>query len=185
MGFTTRSSRFAVREILLVVIAAAASFLFINHENLYLTHGFQLADARIESYLLATVVLYLFLRVAIIAFEMRPPRRPSELVRCPECGQWIDDRTAAGLAAHHRIELTPKPSAKEVVSALALRKAVDAARIGNLPPPLEIGPHAGNPAVPLPSDLTGQDLIEALNDPDFLERARHSPRAPVDPRVKR
>src|SRR5438876_11588469 len=34
MGFQTRSSRFVVREILLVGIAAAASFVFINHDNL-------------------------------------------------------------------------------------------------------------------------------------------------------
>ena len=117
MGFPTRSSRYALRELLLLVIAAAASFVFINHENLYLNHPFRLADARIESYLLATIVIYLFLRVAIIALEMRPPRASDGLVRCPECGQWIDVQSLDGLAAHHRIVLTPKPSSKEIVSA--------------------------------------------------------------------
>ena len=99
MGFPTRSSRYALRELLLLVIAAAASFLFINHENLYLNHPFRLADARIESYLLATIVIYLFLRVAIIALEMRPPQTSDGLVRCPECGQWIDVQSLDGLAA--------------------------------------------------------------------------------------
>src|SRR5436853_7449014 len=63
MGFQTRSSRFVVREILLVGIAAAASFVFINHDNLYLSHPFRLSDARIESYFLATAMVYLFLRL--------------------------------------------------------------------------------------------------------------------------
>src|SRR5438046_9953877 len=72
MGFPTRSSRYALRELLLLVIAAAASFVFINHDNLYLTHAFRLADARIESYLLASIVIYLFLRVAIIGLELAP-----------------------------------------------------------------------------------------------------------------
>src|SRR5207302_9254174 len=87
MGFPTRSSRYALRELLLLVIAVAAAFVFINHDNLYLNHPFRLADARIESYLLASVVIYLFLRVAIIALEMRPPRPADGLLRCPECGQ--------------------------------------------------------------------------------------------------
>ncbi|TMA01391.1 MAG: hypothetical protein E6J92_07295 [Methanobacteriota archaeon] len=137
MGFPTRSSRFVVREILLVGIAAAASFVFINHDNLYLSHPFRLSDARIESYFLATAMAYLFLRLVIVALELRLPRGHSELVRCPECGQWLDDPSAAGLEAHRRIELTPKPSRKEIVSAVALRKAVDAARFGNLTHPME------------------------------------------------
>src|SRR2546425_8755239 len=114
MGFQTRSSRFVVREILLVAIAAAASFVFINHDNLYLSHPFRLADARIESYTLATAMIYLFLRLVIVALELRPPRTHAELVRCPECGQWLDDPTAAGPGAHPRVEPTPQPSPKEV-----------------------------------------------------------------------
>ena len=184
MGFQTRSSRFVVREVLLVGLAAAAAFVFINHDNLYLSHPFRLADARIESYALATAMIYLFLRLVIVALELRPPRSHEELVRCPECGQWLDDPTAAGLEAHRRIELTPKPSRKEIVSAVALRKAVDAARRGNLRPP-----HPGvvepNPAVPNPTNVTSGDLVAALNDPDFLERARHSPEPPADRRLKR
>ena len=90
MGFPTRSSRYVLRELLLLVIAVAAAFVFINHDNLYLNHPFRLADARIESYLLASVVIYLFLRVAIIALEMRPPRPADGLLRCPECGVRVE-----------------------------------------------------------------------------------------------
>src|SRR5438552_11217496 len=99
MGFPTRSSRCVVREILLVGIAAAASFVFINHDNLYLSHPFRLSDARIESYFLATAMAYLFLRLVIVALELRLPRGHSELVRCPECG----DRKSTRLNSSHQI----------------------------------------------------------------------------------
>jgi hypothetical protein len=180
---TTRSGRSLRGEGLLVGLAAAAAFVFINHENLYLTHPFQLADVRIESYALATVMIYLFLRLVILALEMRPTRGHANLVRCPECGQWLDARTAAGLAAHRRIELTPKPSQKEVVAAVALRRAVDAARLPSvsrpLPAKLEL-----NVAVPPPANAPTPDVTAAQADPDYVERMRHAPRA-QDPRVKR
>jgi hypothetical protein len=167
----------------LVGLAAAGAFVFINHDNLYLTHPFQLADVRIESYALATIMIYLFLRLVILALEMRPTRAPANLMRCPECGQWLDARTSAALAAHRRIELTPKPSQKEVVSAVALRRAVDAARLpsvpGRLPRDLET-----NVAIPPPANAGNPDLTAARADPDYLERMRHSPR-PSDPRLKR
>src|SRR5256885_6048459 len=137
MGFQTRSSRFVVREILLVGIAAAASFVFINHENLYLSHPFRLSDVRMESYFLATAMVYLFLRLVIVALELRPPRETSEVVRCPECGQWLDDPSAAGLEAHRRIELTPKPSRKEIVSAVPPPEAAGAGPVGHPAPPNE------------------------------------------------
>jgi hypothetical protein len=158
---------------------------FINHENLYLTHPFQLADVRIESYALATVMIYLFLRLVILALEMRPTRAPANLVRCPECGQWLDARTAGAVAAHRRIELTPKPSPKEVVSAVALRRAVDAARLPSvprrLPGNLETNVVVPPPANALPPDVTA---AQAEADPDYLERMRHSPERP-DPRLRR
>lgn len=184
MPYPTSRSRFVVREALLVGIAAAASFVFLNHEALYLDRPFQVANARIEPYFLATSILYLFLRLVIVVTEMRPPRAHADLVRCPECGQWLDDRSSAGLEAHRRIELTPKPSPKEVVSAVALRKAVDAARFGPRSPP-ENQVAAPIPIRQKPANLAETDLIAALNDPDFLERMRHSPRPPPDPRLKR
>src|SRR5256886_8472988 len=128
-GFRTRERRSAARELAIVSLAGLASFLFINHENLYMSGPFALSNAPVEAYLLATIVIYLFLRMLITAAGMRPTRvRPGSL-RCPECGQPLDTLTAAGREAHHRIELTPKPSEKEVVSAVALRKAVDAAHL--------------------------------------------------------
>jgi hypothetical protein len=167
----------------LVGLAAAGAFVFINHENLYLNHPFQLADVRIESYALATIMIYLFLRLVILAFEMRPTRAPANLVRCPECGQWLDARTAAGLAAHRRIELTPKPSQKEVVAAVALRRAVDATRLPHIPRQLPENLEM-NAAVPPPANAGITDPTATKADPDYLERMRHSP-LPSDPRLKR
>ncbi|MGI0148463.1 MAG: hypothetical protein ACREDF_02875, partial [Thermoplasmata archaeon] len=183
LPYQTSLSRFALREVLLVGIAGLASFVFINHNALYLSEPFHLSDVPIESYILATSILYLFLRMVIIIVEMRPPPGHAELVQCPECGQWLDDLSDAGLEAHRRIELTPKPSQKEVVSAVALRKAVDAARFGTKSEP-ENRVTAAHP-VRQPSNVSEPDLIAALNDPDFLERARHSPQPPTDPRIKR
>lgn len=182
-NYRTHSSRSLRGEGLLVGLAGTAAFMFINHENLYLTHPFQLADVRIESYALATIMLYLFLRLVILALEMRPARAPANVMRCPECGQWLDARTAAGLAAHRRIELTPKPSQKEVVSAVALRKAVDAARLPSVrrrsPEGIEM-----KTVVPPPTNVGSPDVTAAEADPNYLERMRHSP-LPSDPRLRR
>jgi hypothetical protein len=168
----------------LVSIAAVASFGFINHANLYLMQDFSLSNAPLASYVLATIVIYLFLRLLVIALEMRPPRAHAELVRCPECGQWLDDPTTSGLEAHRKIALTPKPTEKEVASALALRKAVDASRVASLAArktPDDDILRRGD----VPSNVSSRDLVAALNDPDLLERLRHSPQPPRDPRLKR
>lgn len=165
-------------------IAASAAFVFLNHEALYLDRPFVVSDARIESYLLATAILYLFLRMVLVVAEIRPARKHNELVRCPECGQWLDDPSNTALEAHRRIELTPKPSRKEVVSAVALRRAVDAARFG---PPIDPENRipAQSPIHQNPANPGEPDLVAALHDPNFLERARHSPKTPRDPRLKR
>jgi hypothetical protein len=184
MGFRSSSSRFVAREILLLGIAVAAAFVFINHDNLYLTHAFRLADVRIESYTLATAMIYLFLRLVIVALELRPTRAHAHVVRCPECGEWLDDPTTAGLEAHRRIELTPKPSPKEIVSAVALRRAVDMARFGSMTDPAET--KTPRPlGMPIPENLTGKDLLDALHDPDFIERMHHSPQRPLERELKR
>jgi len=181
--FATREAHFAFREVVILALAGLAAFLFLNHENLYLTGPFTLSKAPLEAYFLATTVIYLFLRLVVITLEMRVPRAHAELVRCPECGQWIDDSTVESREAHHRIELTPKPSAKAIVSTVALRKAVDAARVAGKAS--EAIPQPKIPAAGKPENVSGADLLAALRDPDQLERLRHSPNPPRDPRLKR
>ena len=162
-------------------LAGIASFLFINHEILYLNGPFALSRAPIESYFLATIVIYLFLRMLIIAAEMRPTRAGSLL--CPECGQRLDGLTVEGREAHRRIELTPQPPEKEVVSAVALRKAVGAAHLSS-----RASKALSQRGIAAPRDLeniTGHDLVAAIDDPELLERLLHGPNPPRDPRLKR
>src|SRR2546422_1473840 len=183
-SFRTRERRSAARELAIVSLAGLASFLFINHENLYLSGPFALSNAPLEAYFLATIVIYLFLRMLISAAGMRPTRVRSGSVRCPECGQRLDTLTAAGREAHHRIELTPKPSEKEVVSAVALRKAVDAAHLS-----VSASKMASRDGLVVPrrdlENISGHDLVAAIDDPDLLERLLHGPNPPRDPRLKR
>src|SRR3989442_10538043 len=114
--FATREARFAFREVLILALAGLAAFLFLNHENLYLTGPFTLSKAPLEAYFLATTVIYLFLRLDVVTVEIRVPRPHAELVRRPECAQWNGDSPDESRGAHYRIDLTPKPPANAIVS---------------------------------------------------------------------
>jgi hypothetical protein len=176
----TSSSRFVRREILLFVIAVAVSVAFLNHENLYLENGFRLITRRIEPYLLVTAVAYLFLRFAVIAVELRPPRVHAELVRCPECGQWMDDTSAAGPAAHQKADAAAKttrqPTPKDAVPVAALRRAIDAAR--SVTPMSEDPETTPDAAGATSQNVDSRDLVKALGDPSFLEPMRRAPKPP-------
>ena len=182
--FRTRERRSAARELAIVSLAGIASFLFINHEILYLNGPFALSRAPIESYFLATIVIYLFLRMLIIAAEMRPTRAGRGSLLCPECGQRLDGLTVEGREAHRRIELTPKPSEKEVVSAVALRKAVDAAHFSDRASKTASREDVTTSARDL-ENVSSRDLIDAIDDPNLLERLLHGPNPPRNPRLKR
>jgi uncharacterized Zn finger protein (UPF0148 family) len=183
-AFRTRERRSAAREFAIVSLAGVASFLFLNHQNLYLREPFALSNAPIEAYFLATIVIYLFLRMLIIAAEMRPTRSRRGAIRCPECGQRLDTMTAAGRDVHRRIELTPKPSEREIVSAVALRKAVDAAHFSDRASKAVSRDDLTTTAQDL-ENVSSRDLVAAIDDPDLLERLRHSPNPPREPRLKR
>ncbi len=181
-SFQTQEGRFAMREALFLGIAALGAWLFLDHE---LLEGGSPPPWSLSEFLVSTIVVYLFLRTIVVVVEMRTPRMHAELVRCPECGQWLDDPTAAGRAKHHQIEMTPKPSEREIVSAVALRKAFDAARVA-----AEASRDADRmqgPPTPLvpPENISSKDLVAAIDDPDLLERLRHGPNPPSDPRLKR
>ena len=120
----------------------------------------------------------------IIAAEMRPTRARKGAVRCPECGQRLDTLTVGGREAHRRIELTPKPSEKEIVSAVALRKAVDAAHFSARASKVVSQDDITTSARDL-ENLSSRDLVAAIDDPDVIERLLHSPNPPRDPRLRR
>jgi len=185
LGFQTREMRFALREVAMLALAAVASFVLINHEVLYLTGPFRLSAMPIESYLLATMILYLFLRLVIVAAEMRPARVREEFVRCPTCGEWLDDPTDSGLEAHLRTERRSTPSEREIVPAVALRKAFDAARLAAVAArEAERSEGPPTPSMPL-DDASSEDLVAAIVDPARRERLRHGPHLRQDPREER
>jgi hypothetical protein len=66
---------------------------------------------------------------------------------------------------------------------VALRKAVDAARAAR-----QASPAAPHPQVSASKDFengVSSEPLAAPNDPDLLERLRHGPNPPRDPRLKR
>ncbi|TLZ72633.1 MAG: hypothetical protein E6K10_02040 [Methanobacteriota archaeon] len=58
--------RAAAREVLFLGLSAAGAWLFINHELLYLEAPYRPSSAPLGAYSLATAVIYLFLRGALI-----------------------------------------------------------------------------------------------------------------------
>src|SRR2546428_2945505 len=183
-SFRTRERRSAACELAIVSLAGLASFLFMNHENLYLSGRFALSNAPLEAYFLATIVIYLFLRMLIIAAGMRPTRVRSGSMRCPECGQRLDILTAAGREAHHPIQLTPRPTEKETSSPVALRRAVDAAPFSSPASQAVSREDVAASARDL-ENVSSRDLVSAIDDPDLLERLLHTPNPPGEPRLKR
>lgn len=118
----------ALKETLLLGIAAIAAALFHNHEILYFD-GSAPRPTDPAAFVVLTTILYLLLQVARLAFSVRGPKVRGDLILCPECGQPLDDGTPKGVEAHQEVALTPRPTEKEVLAAVALRKAIDDARV--------------------------------------------------------
>ncbi len=123
-----RLANLAVRELLLLGLLASAAVLFINHGLLYFTGDTTPRSTRPEAYVVTTLVLYVFVRGTFLVLGLRPPRVHGDLVLCPECGQELEDATPKGLADHYGTTVTPRPTERDVLAAIALRKAVDEAR---------------------------------------------------------
>lgn len=169
----------ALKEVLLLGIAAVAAALFYNHEVLYF-NGSTPRPVAPEAYVVLTTIVYLLLQTARLAFTFRGPKIRGDLILCPECGQPLDDGTPKGVEAHHQTVLTPKPTEKEVLAAVALRKAIDDARASaqrsaavraGVP---ELPGHIENPSV----DLT--DIPDA-GRPLVIRRVVRGPPAPPKP----
>jgi hypothetical protein len=171
-----------MREGVLVAIAAAASSAFLLHGTFYLDGRPASPNFRIEPFLFVTGLAYLFLRSVVIAVAMWPTRAQNSPLRCPECGHRLDVPSSKRLHAARDIERSPTPT--EVASTEGLRRAVDAAQ--SRMESLAVGSVVRTPAPsPTAENLTGRQLIAALDDPDFLERARHGPTPTAEPRVRR
>ena len=124
----SRFARIATREAAILGIGGVAAVVFLNHEFFYLRPGFAPYDGPLPAYFVLTAVLYLFVRMAFLVAGMFFPRKRPEFILCPECGRELDDASPHRVAEHNRITLTPRPTEKEVLAAIMLRKAIDDAR---------------------------------------------------------
>jgi len=122
----------AVRESLFLGMAAIGSWLFLNHGILYLDGAYELRAVPAAAYLLATGVLYLFLRATTLIAFVRAPAYQDGVEICPECGQPIDDNTPTGALARHG-QVHPPTLRPRVPAPSALRSSVE--RSQPLPPP--------------------------------------------------
>ncbi len=119
--------RATAREFALLAIAALGAFLFFIHGTLYLQAGSTGRPLTPEGFLLVTGILYLFLRLVFVVAGFYIPQRRPEYVVCPECGRAYDEGRPAEAEAH-RASFSRKPTEKEVLAAIMLRKAIDEAR---------------------------------------------------------
>lgn len=123
----SRFARVAIRESAILAVAVVAAFLFDLHQTFY---SGNVRDLGMPAWvlLLLVVVLYLFIRMLFLIGTMFYTAREAELVLCPECGRLYDESKPGAMETHHRITLTPKPTEREIVAAIMLRKAIDDAR---------------------------------------------------------
>ncbi len=120
--------RATAREFAVLAIAALGAFLFFIHGSLYLQPGSAGRPLTLEGFLLVTAILYLFLRLIFVVAGLYLPQRSPEYAVCPECGRAYDEGRPAEAEAHHRVSLARKPTEKEVLAAIMLRRAIDEAR---------------------------------------------------------
>ncbi len=124
----SRYAKATAREFAVLAIAAIGTFLFFIHGSLYLQPGSQARPLTLEGFLLVTTILYLFLRLIFVVAGFYFPRARTEYVVCPECGREYDDAQPEEVAQHHRATVTPRPTEREVMAAIMLRRAIDDAR---------------------------------------------------------
>lgn len=130
------------REMALAGVAILGTVVFLLHPELYL-NGSPGHAVTVGNFLLVTVILYVLLRLIFFVAGYYLPRTAPRVVVCPECGHPLDG-SHTKTARHRKILLTAKPTEREVLAAVMLRKAIDDARkssqrrlagASELPPP--------------------------------------------------
>jgi hypothetical protein len=126
-----RESGFArtmARESAVLAVAALGAYLFFIHGSLYLQAGSAGRPLTLEGFLLVTAIVYLFLRLIFAVAGLYYPQARPELGVCAECGRALDPAPPDHAAPHARTGLSPRPTEKEILAAVLLRKAIDDAR---------------------------------------------------------
>lgn len=123
----SRYARTTAREFAVLGVAAVGAYLFFIHGSLYLQSGSIARPLTLEGFLLVTAILYLFLRLNFAVAGLYYPRRTEHVV-CEECGRAVEP-TAPHEATHGpRTNHPRRPTEKEVLAAVLLRRAIDDAR---------------------------------------------------------
>jgi hypothetical protein len=121
-------ARSTAREFGLLAVAALGAYLFFIQGALYLQEGTNGRPLTLEGFLLLTAIIYIFLRLTFLVAGLYFPRSQLEYVVCPECGRAHEQTDPKEVAWRRRVPAERKPSEKEVLAAVMLRKAIDDAR---------------------------------------------------------
>jgi hypothetical protein len=120
--------RIVVREGALAGAAAVGSFLFFAHQSFEPPLALRWMAPSPLAFGMLTAVVYLFIRALLLVSGLFTQEERPELVLCPECGRRYDESRPKHEASHRRIALTPRPTEREVLAAIMLRRAIDEAR---------------------------------------------------------
>ncbi len=168
------------REFAVLAVAAVGAYLFFIHGSLYLQSGSAGRPLTLEGFLLVTAIFYLFLRLIFVVAALYYPRPAAQLAICPECGKILDETTPGGTSRHTTPTLSRKPTEKEVLAAVMLRKAIDDAR-RLAKKDLTGPPRPDRP--PLPGEVENAPV--PLDEFERILKQLDSPRAPGSPEDRR
>lgn len=120
--------RSTAREAAVLAVAGVGAYLFFIHGALYLQTGSVARPITLEGFLLVTAILYLFMRLLLMVASLYFSTPRVHIQVCPECGQVVAEPPQDNVVAHPEHRLSRRPSEKEVMAAVLLRKAIDDAR---------------------------------------------------------
>ncbi len=176
--------RSTAREAAVLAVAAVGAYLFFIHGALYLQAGSGARPITLEGFLLVTAILYLFLRLLFMVAGLYSLGAKPKFQVCPQCGEILTGAPPEVPEAHTEHRASRRPTEKEVMAAVLLRKAIDDARRSaqkNLAgPPAEVVRVPGEVEnAPLPVDEF-ERILRQLDTP----RSSRSPdeRRPKGPR---
>lgn len=120
--------RNTAREFAVLAVAALGAYIFFIHGSLYVQPGSVGRPLTLEGFLLVTAILYLFLRLVFVVAGLYYPRPIPQPAVCTECGKALDEPTAPPVVRRASAGRVRRPTEKEVLAAVMLRKAIDDAR---------------------------------------------------------
>lgn len=120
--------RTTAREFAVLALAAIGAYLFFIHGSLYINPPGTIRPLNLEGFLLVTAILYLFLRLVFVVAGLYYPRPAPAYTVCEVCGKILDETPPPSAARRPASGLSRRPTEREVLAAVMLRKAIDDAR---------------------------------------------------------